>query len=115
MMGPSQRKTSFQDHLTVFSASYVNRKNLNIGNKILLPASALQQLIHMRQKGPMMFKLTSTASPNKFTYAGVLEFVAEEGTCVCPDWMFENMNFFEGCFIIINLETDLPPGKLVRI
>lgn len=56
----------------------------------------------------MMFKLTSTADTNKFTYAGVLEFIAEESTCVCPDWMFENMNFFEGCFIIVTMEANLP-------
>lgn len=44
----------------------------------------------------------------KFTYVGVLEFVAEEGTCVIPDWIFENMNFFPACIVQISLERHLP-------
>jgi ubiquitin fusion degradation protein 1 len=38
----------------------------------------------------MIFKLVSTVN-DKTTYVGVLEFVAEEGTIVLPNWIFENL------------------------
>ena len=41
----------------------------------------------------MIFRLESTHEDKKYTYVGVLEFTAEEGTCVVPDWMFESMGF----------------------
>lgn len=52
----------------------------------------------------MIFKIQSTIHTNKYTYAGVLEFTAEEGVCILPDWMFENLKFFEGCMTLITLE-----------
>lgn len=49
-----------------------------------------------------MFKLKSMNN-QKFTFVGVLEFVAEEGTCIVPDWIFENMGFFDDCVVEISL------------
>ncbi|CAD8104119.1 unnamed protein product [Paramecium primaurelia] len=110
----STHRQTYVEHLTVYSASSYGRPQINNGNKILLPASALQQLIFIKQNGPMIFKIQSTQS-QKFTYVGVLEFVAEEGTCIIPDWLFENMNFFDNCWVIISLEQSLPLGKLIKI
>ncbi|CAD8067362.1 unnamed protein product [Paramecium primaurelia] len=105
----------YHDNLEVFGASTFSKRNLNQGNKILLPASALEQLIRSKQQGPMIFRLQSTQDNNKYTYVGVLEFTAEEGTCVIPDWMLESMGFFDGCQIIISHEKRLEQGKLIRI
>ncbi|CAD8173301.1 unnamed protein product [Paramecium octaurelia] len=105
----------YQNMLEVYSASTFQKKTLNQGNKILLPASALQQVLHLKQQGPMIFRLQSTQDDKKCTYVGVLEFTAEEGTCVIPDWMFESMGFFDGCNIIISHEKKLEQGKLIRI
>ncbi|CAD8121694.1 unnamed protein product [Paramecium sonneborni] len=107
-------RQTYSEHLQVFAASSYGRPQINNGNKILLPASALQQLIFIKQNGPMIFKISSTQS-QRFTYVGVLEFVAEEGTCIIPDWLFENMNFFPECFVLISLEKSLPLGKLIKI
>jgi ubiquitin fusion degradation protein 1 len=63
----------------------------------------------------MIFKIKSMMNPNKFTYAGVLEFTAEEGNCVLPEWMFDNMQFFSGCLAEITLVSNLPRGKLIKI
>jgi len=85
------------------------------GNKILLPASALQQVLHIRQKGPMIFRLTNTVN-NKVFYVGVLEFIAEEGTCVVPNWLFETIGLFEGCHVMIALVPGgLDKGKLIKL
>lgn len=54
-------------------------------------------------------------NPNKFTYAGVLEFTEEEGNCVLPEWMFDYMQFFSGCLAEITLVSNLPRGKLIKI
>lgn len=62
----------------------------------------------------MIFRVSSTLN-NKATYAGVLEFVAEEGSCVLPDWMFNNMGFFEGCIVMVNMINDLPIVSVVPI
>ncbi|CAK70230.1 unnamed protein product (macronuclear) [Paramecium tetraurelia] len=110
----STQRHTYVEHLTVHSASSYGRPQINNGNKILLPASALQQLIFIKQNGPMIFKIQSTQS-QKFTYVGVLEFVAEEGSCIIPDWLFENMNFFNRCWVIVSLEQSLPLGKLIKI
>ncbi|CAD8122653.1 unnamed protein product [Paramecium sonneborni] len=107
-------RQTYQEHLQVFGASSYGRPQINNGNKILLPASALQQLIFIKQNGPMIFKISSTHT-QRVTYVGVLEFVAEEGTCIIPDWLFENMNFFPECYIIVSLEKNLPLGKLIKI
>ena len=44
----------------------------------------------------MIFRLTNTVN-NKIIYVGVLEFIAEEGTCVVPNWLFESEGMFEAC------------------
>jgi ubiquitin fusion degradation protein 1 len=58
-------------------------------------------MLNRKSKGPMIFKITSTYSLRS-TYVGVLEFIAEEGTAVLPNWIFENLQLEEGNFILIN-------------
>ena len=44
----------------------------------------------------------------KRTYCGVLEFVAEEGLCYIPNWMFRMLNFVEeGSLCHLTLVTDM--------
>lgn len=62
------------------------RKELNYGGKLILPASALEKLTRMHIEYPMMFELVNGVA-NKMTHAGVLEFVAEEGKAYLPSWV----------------------------
>lgn len=85
--------------LRVYPASFAFREDIENGDKILLPASALNELAHLMSrsnKDPMVFCLTNInlMSPKR-TYCGVLEFVAEEGLCYIPNWMFRMLNFVE--------------------
>ncbi|CAD8081201.1 unnamed protein product [Paramecium sonneborni] len=105
----------YHENLEVYNASLFGKNNLNQGNKILLPASALQQVLNLKQQGPMIFRLQSTLDERKYTYVGVLEFTAEEGTCVIPDWMFESIGFTNGQQIIVSHEKRLERGKLIKI
>lgn len=62
------------------------RKELNYGGKIILPASALEKLTRMHIEYPMMFELVN-GRQGTMTHAGVLEFVAEEGKAYLPSWV----------------------------
>lgn len=79
-----------------------------------MPASALNQLYHLisgRNKSPMIFCLKNPTM-EKLTYCGVLEFVAEEGNCYIPKWMFKMLKFLEpGSPGSICLVPDLKKGK----
>lgn len=55
---------------------------------------------------PMIFCIHNTIN-NKKTYVGVLEFVAPEGHCYLPFWMYQMLELYEGCHINIHLVTDL--------
>jgi ubiquitin fusion degradation protein 1 len=65
-------------------------KNINNGDKIFLPPSALDRLARMNVEYPMLFEITSNDT-GKRTHCGVLEFSAEEGYCYMPYWMMENL------------------------
>jgi ubiquitin fusion degradation protein 1 len=92
----------------VYPASFADRQDINKGDKILLPASALNELYFMmssRNKDPMIFCIKNGS---KMTYCGVLEFVAEEGLCYIPEWMFKMLKFPEaGSYATIALVQDM--------
>lgn len=52
---------------------------------------------------------------NKQTYVGVLEFVAEEGLCILPNQIFQNLNLEPYQIINIALTPDIPKGKFIQI
>ena len=81
--------------LRVYPASFAFREDIEKGDKIILPSSALNELYHYmssRNKDPFVFCLKNGS---KLTYCGVLEFVAEEGLCYVPNWMFKMLKFPE--------------------
>lgn len=55
----------------------------------------------------MIFKIISTLT-NHFTFVGVLEFIAEEGTMILPSWIMENLDLDDGTFVMIAIVDDLP-------
>jgi ubiquitin fusion degradation protein 1 len=82
------------------------RKEVDRGGKIILPASALDHLTRLHIQFPMLFKLNNR-SKSRETHCGVLEFVAEEGRCYLPYWMMRNLLLNEGELIqveYVNLE-----------
>ena len=77
---------------SIMVARYVT--NLHFYNKfksnvfqILLPNSVLDQLVRMNIQYPMLFKITNRAV-QRVTHCGVLEFLAEEGHCYLPSWVW---------------------------
>ena len=81
--------TQFQQQYCCSSTAMAG-KDVDEGDKIYLPPSALDKLARMNVEYPMLFEI-STASASKTTHCGVLEFSADEGCCYMPFWMMENL------------------------
>ncbi|KAI4245355.1 MAG: hypothetical protein LQ352_006582 [Teloschistes flavicans] len=89
------------------------RENVNHGGKVMMPPSALDKLTRLHITYPMMFELINGAA-EKFTHAGVLEFIAEEGKIYLPYWMMQTLSLDPGDLVQI-LSTDLPSGSFIKL
>ncbi len=72
------------------SSTAVAGRDIDEGDKVFLPPSALDRLARMNVEYPMLFEISSP-TVGKRTHCGVLEFSAEEGYCYMPFWMMENL------------------------
>nr|GAT53259.1 predicted protein [Mycena chlorophos] len=79
-----------------------------------MPPSSLANLTRLDLPNPWTFKLRNPANSAASTYAGVLEFIAEEGSVHLPHWMMRSLRLSEGDPIRINTVTDLPKGQFVK-
>ncbi|KAI1915303.1 ubiquitin fusion degradation protein [Ophidiomyces ophidiicola] len=89
------------------------RENANHGGKVFLPPSALDKLTRLHITYPMLFEVHNGAK-QRFTHAGVLEFIAEEGKIYLPFWMMQTLLLEPGDLIQIK-STDLPLGRLIKL
>lgn len=64
---------------------------------------------------PLQFRISAFFRGKLYVvYAAVLEFNAEIGVIVLPDWMFSHLNLREGC--VVNIATcSLNGGSLVKL
>ena len=72
------------------SSTAMAGKDVDEGDKIFLPPSALDRLARMHVEYPMLFQVTNNQIEKK-THCGVLEFSAEEGWCYMPFGMMQNL------------------------
>jgi ubiquitin fusion degradation protein 1 len=79
----------FEARYTCTSTAMAGRE-LEEGDKIILPPSALDKLARMNVEYPMLFEISFDVTGRK-SHCGVLEFSAEEGFCYMPYWMLENL------------------------
>lgn len=97
--------------------SYANKndtKEINTGNKIFLPNSALNQLSQMNIQYPMMFKITNCQN-KRSTHCSVLEFTSPEGIVYLPICMFHNLYLNPDQHGYIKLENiSLQKGTFVK-
>mmetsp|Transcript_54699 Transcript_54699/g.151447 ORF Transcript_54699/g.151447 Transcript_54699/m.151447 type:complete len:399 (-) Transcript_54699:37-1233(-) len=108
--GSSRR---FEEQYHCYSVAYADKSHLEKGDKILLPPSAFDTLARLQVDYPMLFQLTS-ATENRKTHCGVLEFTAEEGTCYIPFWMMQNLLIEEGAVITVT-NVSLPKATFVKL
>jgi len=93
-------------------------RQVDSGNKILMPPSALDTLSRMNIQYPMMFRITNTAKVNgksRFSHCSVLEFTANEGEVYLPLSMIHNLNLDVNGEGYVKLENvSLPKGSFAR-
>lgn len=99
--------------LKAYPALYLGREDLEAGNKVLLPPAILHNLSQYRLPQPMMFVLQNTMLGNS-TNVGVLEFIADNGMCILPNWLFEQLNLDYGAEVNLMLQS-APKGKFVKL
>jgi len=103
----------FDMQYRVYPVSFINKEDLEKGNRIILPPSALDHLARLNITYPMLFEVTNPKTQQR-THCGVLEFIAEEGTCFLPLWMMCNLGLGGGEFVRI-LNTTLQKGTYVKL
>lgn len=110
---PDQNPGRFDHQYQAFPVCFIGKDELEKGNKIVLPSSALDHLARLNISYPMLFEASNPNAARR-THCGVQEFVAEEGTCYLPYWMMTNMCLKEGDLVRIT-NTSLPKGTYVKL
>ncbi len=100
--------------LKAYPALFLGREDLESGNKILLPPSVLHNLSQYKLPQPMIFILQNTLLGNS-SNVGVLEFIADNGMCILPNWLSEQLNLDYGAEVNLMLQTSAPKGKFVKL
>jgi len=106
-------KNAFEFNVKVYPVTFVNRLDLEKGDKILLPPSILQKLSESEIKGPIIFEIKNTNSTRK-THCGVMDFTADEGCAYLPRWMMQNLDTKEGEKLYFSY-TSLEKGNYVKL
>ncbi|KAJ6385997.1 hypothetical protein OIU77_029040 [Salix suchowensis] len=105
--------TSFEQTYRCYPASFIEKPQIESGDKIIMPPSALDRLASLHIDYPMLFELQNNAA-ERVSHCGVLEFIAEEGMIYMPYWMMENLLLQEGDTVRVKNVT-LPKGKYVKL
>lgn len=109
--GPTAPDGAFTRQFRSYPVSFIDRSDLEQGDKIVLPPSVLDTLTRLNITFPMLFKLS--ARGGRHTHCGVQEFVAEEGHSNLPYWLMQNLLVSEGSMISIS-NVNLPKGTFVK-
>ncbi|KAL8543096.1 hypothetical protein ACS0TY_003835 [Phlomoides rotata] len=105
--------TSFEQTYRCYPASFIDKAQIENGDKVIMPPSALDRLASLHIDYPMLFELRNGAT-ERVSHCGVLEFIAEEGMIYMPYWMMENLLLQEGDFVRVKNVT-LPKGTYVKL
>ncbi|XP_039060831.1 ubiquitin fusion degradation protein 1 homolog [Hibiscus syriacus] len=105
--------TSFEQSYRCYPASFIEKPQIESGDKIIMPPSALDCLASLHIDYPMLFELRNAAA-ERASHCGVLEFIAEEGMIYMPYWMMENLLLQEGDIVRVKTVT-LPKGTYVKL
>ncbi|XAR72763.1 hypothetical protein NMG60_11019513 [Bertholletia excelsa] len=104
---------SFEQTYQCYSMSFMDKPQIENGDRIIMPHSALDQLASTHADYPMLFELHNAAT-TCVSHCSVLEFTAEEGMIYMPYWMMENLLLQEGDNVQVKNVT-LPKGTYVRL
>ncbi|CAO1947347.1 unnamed protein product [Urochloa humidicola] len=111
--GYGYRASTFEQTYHCYPASFIDKPQLEAGDKIIMPQSALDRLVSLHIEYPMLFEVHNAAA-ERTSHCGVLEFVAEEGMIYMPHWMMQKLLLQEGDLVSIK-NANLPKGKYVKL
>jgi ubiquitin fusion degradation protein 1 len=111
---PPRYPQTFSQEYQAFPSSFSDRSDIDRGDKIILPQSALNILSRLHIQYPMLFKLTNEAVGGIEVHCGVLEFVAEEGTVILPTWLFDFLCLEAGGYLQVD-SVSLVKGTFVKL
>ncbi|XP_022872932.1 ubiquitin fusion degradation protein 1 homolog [Olea europaea var. sylvestris] len=97
---------------TSFSKS--KKSELECGDKIVMPESALHALMARNIPHPYMFQIKPYYNPGHVCHCGISEFTADEGFIKVPDRMMENLNLQEEELVLVK-STLLPTGNFMKL
>lgn len=100
--------------LKALPAFSIERKDLESGNKVLLPPSVLQYLSKYKMPEPILFSVQNPIFGSS-TNVGVHEFTADEDMCILPDWLFEQLNLDFQIEISLQLLLGVPQGRFLKL
>lgn len=109
--GATAATGAFTRQFRCYPVSFIDKDDLERGDKIILPPSALDTLTRLNITFPMLFQLQSR--DGRRTHCGVQEFIAEEGHANLPYWLMQNLLVPEGGMITIR-NANLPKGTFVK-
>eukprot|EP00971_Amphidinium_carterae_P021763 429346-Amphidinium_carterae.1 len=101
----------FDHQYNAYPVSFIGKEELENGNKLILPQSALDHLARLNISYPMLFEISNGSHR---THCGVQEFIADEGTCYIPYWIMQNLLLREGDVLRIT-NISLPKGSFVKL
>ena len=104
---------SFEFYLKAYPIMFLDRPDLEKGDKIILPPNILQKLSGSEIKGPMVFEVKNPNSQKK-SHCGIMDFTADEGCVYLPSWMMQNLNIKEGEKLKFKYKN-LEKGSYVKI
>ncbi|KAL3497449.1 hypothetical protein ACH5RR_040181 [Cinchona calisaya] len=113
------QSSQFLQFYRCHSFSSIQKPELENGNRVLLPVSALDRLSVLRIDYPMMFSIQNiheikSGLDGQTSHCGVLEFTAEEGFISMPQWMMNNLKLLEGDLVFLK-NASLPKGTYVKM
>lgn len=114
MFGRFGAPRGFTASYRVYPVSFIDRPQVELGDKAIMPPSALERLTRMQiDEFPMTFEVENAKCGRK-THCGVLEFVADEGVVYLPYWMMQNLLLEEGDVVKFTYASP-PKGTYVKL
>lgn len=89
---------------------------LDAGDKVILPSSALEEILQNNQDlpSPLTFELRRPHNSSNVVHAGVKEFSGEGDFVQLPAWMLEYLDLSVGSRVLIKLRS-LPKGTWTKL
>ncbi|KJH46641.1 ubiquitin fusion degradation protein UFD1 [Dictyocaulus viviparus] len=110
LRNPGKRYIAFSHSHYKVTLKKISR--LHTSGMVVLPDSAFEPLNARQISLPLCVKVS--ASPDRFTYCGVIEYHAPEGRAYLPAWVMRHLSISDGQIVYIQ-QADLPVATSILL